>query len=133
MTILTSSTAARPAVAIRMISTASLLALLATALIGAGCSGSTDECSDLCEAANKCPGAVALDCSTFCSEAETVASTAGCTSQYDDFLSCGAAASSVCGDTDPCATQATAFDACTTSYCSAHPTSTACGGDGSGG
>jgi hypothetical protein len=116
----------------RTILTVSLLALLTAVALGTGCSSSsTSQCESLCAAANTCPGATAMDCTTFCTQSSTDAETTGCTSEYDAVLDCGTP-SNVCDTTNPCPTQTTALQNCVTTYCTAHPTSSACGSSSAG-
>jgi len=139
MTLFHSSiSAAVHAVETRAVAAASLLTLLVVATLAVACGESTQtQCTDLCTASQKCPGAAALDCPTFCADAASTASTEGCTSEFDDLMQCGSGVSNVCTTAPTCVAQQAAFSACTTSYCRAHPTATVCGASsadaGSGG
>jgi|HubBroStandDraft_6_1064221.scaffolds.fasta_scaffold474098_1 hypothetical protein len=108
---------------------ASVLSLPTAGLLGAGCSsGTAAECTSLCEAEQKCAG-VTTDCASACAEADTLASTTGCTGPYDDWVSCEDGLSSLCDpnpDDPPCTTQSNALNACVGVYCKANPTSTYC-------
>jgi hypothetical protein len=123
---------------IRVISTASLLALLAPALIGPGCGSDTlAECMNVCEAGTKCPGGTLGDCPSYCSATNTAANAAGCSSEFSDAVSCAAGAASACSATSPCTAEDASLSACAGAYCTENPTSAACSvnpnGGGSGG
>jgi hypothetical protein len=136
MTYFTASTSSLRTLDLRRLVTASLLALVAAAIPSAGCTSATTQCADVCAAGNKCPDStIALDCSTLCSSIINNANEIGCSSQFDDLLSCEDGAN-VCADTSPCPAQETAFNTCVDAFCAAHPTESACGassGSSSGG
>lgn len=100
------------------------LALLA-GVFAAGCS---DECLDLCESAEACPGAVATDeagCIRQCQDARAQAEVADCGDPYDDYLGC-ASDEDACPGPGACDAEADAYTSCIAGYCSGSPDDLAC-------
>ena len=92
-------------------------ALLSAAVVG--CGGA--DCESLCEDAKSCEGASqSVDCQASCDKTEKLNDAAGCTSQYDDMLSCADGAD-VC-DANACKSEAEAYGKCITDYCMKDPT-----------
>ncbi len=100
--------------------------------LATGACGSSYTCEDLCNDANKCPGATQENCSTSCSDISNVNKAGNCTTTFDSFLSCvGDHKSLVCSTTaptsgSPCYSEMYAYAGCIAGYCLAHTTDPAC-------
>jgi hypothetical protein len=89
------------------------------------------DCKSLCDESNKCDGATAdtlAACKTSCDQADKLNSASGCTSKYDDLLSCADDnKSKICdANNDSCSTETAAYVACVLDFCTANPTNAAC-------
>lgn len=84
--------------------------VLGAASFGVGCG---DPCVSGCEDAKSCDGAdTTVDCQKSCDDAKAAAETAGCSTEYDDLVSCASGVSDVCNPGDACNAEATAYVAC---------------------
>jgi hypothetical protein len=105
-----------------------LLVLVASAIpFSGGChknSGQSD-CVTACAEANACPGAMQNDCATLCNQYDTAATSSGCTSQYDSFMTCLVGLPSEC-NTSSCDGQFSALSTCLGTYCMNNPTMPFC-------
>jgi len=103
------------------------------ALLGSGvsCGGSSLSCEDLCAKIRACDGGTgdwSAICATQCANSSTLNSAAGCTSAFSDELSCaGDHQDQICvRNTTVCASQVSAYTACTSNYCAAHAGAPGC-------
>jgi hypothetical protein len=87
-------------------------------LIGAGCG---DSLVDVCEEAqaNQCTS-VTGDCSEFVDALSSISSSAGCSSEYDDYESCATSQEDVCSVDNNCGGVETALGLCIGPYCLAN-------------
>jgi hypothetical protein len=90
-----------------------------------GGSDAETQCVTACTAANACPDATQNDCPTLCNEYDSAATSAGCASQYDAFMSCLAGLPSQC-TTSTCDGQLNALMTCIGPYCTNNPDSPVC-------
>jgi hypothetical protein len=99
-----------------------VLAVAAVALSGCGKS-----CKDLCN--HPCNGASVVDCQNACNKFDALNKVSNCGSQYDKMISCFAGESDAdrCSSTNTsCNTPANDWGSCTSSYCTAHASDSAC-------
>lgn len=84
--------------------------VVGVASFGVGCG---DTCVSSCEDAKSCDGAdTSVDCQKSCDDGKKAAEDAGCSTEYDDLLSCASGVSDICNPGDACNTEATAFATC---------------------
>jgi hypothetical protein len=88
--------------------------------------GGADDCAGSCARAQQCGVLKGVDCDQYCSETETTASNASCSSEYDDYLSCEAGLTDICTSQAQCTSQYTALTKCGASYCLNHLTEAGC-------
>lgn len=110
---------------IRSLIVSGIVALMAASgMMLTGCGGAS--CEGVCEDAKACPnGNKDLDCAKSCSDAESLNAAAGCSSQYDDLVSCQGDSDDVCA-TGNCNAEAAAYVACTLDFCSKNPMAAEC-------
>ena len=109
-----------------MIKKAIIASLAALTLALSGCGA---DCESLCEDSKECPGAdQSADCAKECAEMEQDVEAFGCTSEYDDFLSCSGD-TDICSETEAeekCKDEASKFIACIFAFCMTNPDNSAC-------
>jgi len=76
-----------------------------------------NSCVSACEDANECAGATKVDCDEQCDKFETLAEDAGCSDQYDDFVSCVSDKDDQCKADDSCNDELTKLGTCAGPYC----------------
>jgi hypothetical protein len=111
------------------------LTLLATAVLG-GCgsssssgggslNGTTQNCTDLCTAAqNGNCTTIRGDCGQLCAALAVVAPEGSCVAQYNAYHSCLGTPATVCSNS--CGSQESALGSCLTTYCRAHTSESSC-------
>lgn len=109
-----------------MLKKALVASLAAFTLALSGCGA---DCESLCEDAKECPGVdTSDDCAKQCQDLEADVETAGCSSEYDDYLSCFAD-TDICSETeaqDKCTEEMTKFASCVLAFCLMNPDNGAC-------
>ena len=112
----------------------SFTVLGAFAVSGPGCVvvdliGASKDCNASCETLKKCGLLSTGDCGVYCAGVVSGAVAANCDSQLEAQITCAKAHPECTGSAaTTCATQASAFAACMTSYCKDHPTAQGCTG-----
>ena len=97
--------------------------LVAGALALSACGSKT--CQDFCD--KPCNGTTA-DCQAGCVKLDALNKSANCAAKSDEFYSCEAGLSDAdrCSATSVCQADATAWLACLSDYCTAHPSDPEC-------
>ena len=96
----------------------SLMALLFTVLVAAGCG---TDCESICqEAQDQDCTTIDGNCSTVCNAAEAVSDKAGCSDALDNWVDCSADGT-VCTTDARCSSQESVLATCAYTYCSANP------------
>jgi len=104
-----------------------ILAITLAAAAGLGCSNSTaaGDCTSVCEEAQSRSCTSITNCGQCCSNTDSIAVTAGCTSQRDALRACGTSVDA-CSVDSSCSSQENALGACVAAFCTSNPTSPAC-------
>jgi hypothetical protein len=89
--------------------------------------GSVQDCETEC-AKSKQQGceSQSLDCASHCQGYLGTMAAAGCTDQFDQFISCVLAQPDVCTTQSPCVSQLAAWGSCIDPYCKQHATDPTC-------
>ncbi len=106
----------------------SLAFLVGVAAGVAGC-GSSYGCTDLCKDSWTCSSATQDSCGLWCEAVDGENDASSCTATFDELLTCGAAHRQMeCGTIggSACAAAFSAWDACLSAYCQAHPDGAGC-------
>jgi hypothetical protein len=117
---------------------AAALALLGAASIASACAiadliSSGKDCKTACNNLNTCGLIQTSDCGAYCAGLESSAIIMGCSSEFADQNSCGAANMDCTTAMQMCADQTTALTQCVQTYCQNNPGGNGCplgGGDG---
>jgi hypothetical protein len=84
----------------------------ATSTTGGRSGSSRGGCFEVCERSASCPGADELDCKRDCADLEVGAETAGCSTEWADFIECALELETLCADRGACDAFLTRFSRC---------------------